>query len=1190
MKLNLTKMQMLTIFALLMISKLITAQSLSPIEISQRHIVEQAPTWGLTTEDISDLRISDSHISSISGVAHIYYQQRFQGIAVENAIINLSIAPNGKVIHVGNRLVKNLTAKVNKTSPAINAELALTNTINHLQLDPVKSFNRIESKKANEVLFEKGTFANSPVATTLTYVVDENEAVNLVWRVALNPISDVNYWYSYVDATSGDIIQKQNLTIKCAHTDLSVQGKQHSTCTDHSHHYQTSNTASSATANSTVTNSYRVFPIPTESPLYGNHQLIFNPADAVASPIGWHDDGTTQYSITRGNNVYAYLDIDGNGMADAPGPNGGPNLDFDFPYNPNDEPSDMQAAAQINLFYMSNVMHDVTYQYGFDEAAGNFQNDNFANGGQENDVVIARAQQGALLNDPEFINNANFSTLPDGQPGTMNMYLWDSNYGNGLLQVEEPSNIAGTYNTIQANFGPDITTTPITAEAVVVDDGVYDQLNTDGCEMDFVNADDLDGKIAIIDRGGCIFEGKVINAENNGAIAVIVCNFDDDPILMGPSPDVGTPTIPSVMIGASDCQTIRQYSGDGLMITLVQPTATGPDEIDGDFDNGVIAHEYSHGVSQRLTGGGSLVSCLSNREQMGEGWSDFISMALTATSNDVGTDPRGIGNYVVRLPEDGKGIRRYPYSTDMNISPLTYDDVPGVSLTPNGEPSEHAIGEIWANMLWDLYWALVDEYGWDADIYNGTGGNNMALQLVFEGMKMQPCSPGFEDGRDAILDADEALFNGANQCLIWEVFARRGLGYYASQGSSFSHGDGTSSYEPFPLCIEELKLSKTVTPLIDAGDNIDVTLDIVNHKPQTLTNVIITDELEAGQSYVAGSANTSEVSVNGQTITFELGDMAYLQEMTITYQVATDETNYSNRFWYDNAETNDNWFPLFVENNNFWGLSTANPYQGSSSWFVQDIPEKSKQILFTSGPITITGTRPVIQFWHSYDLEAGLDGGIVQVSTDGGVIYEDISDDMIREGYRRSISYTTFVIPNLQAYTGDSDGYINTFVDLSEYIGQDIYFRFYFASSETGANGGGWHVDNVELMDMKHYNSETCASSDQGDMVCVIADEEGTIVSSNTGSYTTSPNPNVNISIYPNPAEDMINLNIGSKVPQDVSVSIMTTDGREMLQRSLRVDNSIQSYQMNVADLAAGFYFIKVAAKDEVVVEKVIIN
>ncbi|HBY67369.1 MAG TPA: peptidase, partial [Flavobacteriaceae bacterium] len=109
----------------------------------------------------------------------------------------------------------------------------------------------------------------------------------------------------------------------------------------------------------------------------------------------------------------------------------------------------------------------------------------------------------------------------------------------------------------------------------------------------------------------------------------------------------------------------------------------------------------------------------------------------------------------------------------------------------------HGVGSVWAEMLWEMTWTLIDEHGFDPDYYNFTGdvtqdaGNIMALALVTEGMKLQPCSPGFVDGRDAIIAADQAIYGGANECLIWEAFAKRGLGFSASQGSSGSRGDGT---------------------------------------------------------------------------------------------------------------------------------------------------------------------------------------------------------------------------------------------------------------------------------------------------------------------------------------------------------------------------------------------------------------
>jgi hypothetical protein len=105
-------------------------------------------------------------------------------------------------------------------------------------------------------------------------------------------------------------------------------------------------------------------------------------------------------------------------------------------------------------------------------------------------------------------------------------------------------------------------------------------------------------------------------------------------------------------------------------------------------------------------------------------------------------------------------------------------------------------------MLWEVYWNLIAKHGYNADVYGAwhTGGNNLALQLVMDGMKFQPCSPGFVDGRNAILQADLALTGGANQCEIWNGFAKRGLGVSASQGLSTNRSDGVEAFDVPTAC------------------------------------------------------------------------------------------------------------------------------------------------------------------------------------------------------------------------------------------------------------------------------------------------------------------------------------------------------------------------------------------------------
>ena len=106
-------------------------------------------------------------------------------------------------------------------------------------------------------------------------------------------------------------------------------------------------------------------------------------------------------------------------------------------------------------------------------------------------------------------------------------------------------------------------------------------------------------------------------------------------------------------------------------------------------------------MCNRLTGGPSHVTCLQNDEQMGEGWSDFLALVLTAKPAEIDTTPRGIGNYLIWEDETGFGIRPTPYTTDLALNGIRYGTAQYFALA-----MPHGIGYAWATMLWEVYWNL----------------------------------------------------------------------------------------------------------------------------------------------------------------------------------------------------------------------------------------------------------------------------------------------------------------------------------------------------------------------------------------------------------------------------------------------------------------------------------------------------
>ncbi|MBK6831172.1 MAG: M36 family metallopeptidase [Flavobacteriales bacterium] len=285
---------------------------------------------------------------------------------------------------------------------------------------------------------------------------------------------------------------------------------------------------------------------------------------------------------------------------------------------------------------------------------------------------------------------------------------------------------------------------------------------------------------------------------------------------------------------------------------------------DGDLDNGIIAHEYGHGISNRLVG--NSVNCLTNAEQMGEGWSDWIGLMMTIEPGDQGIDRRGIGTYVLGQGVTGGGIRPAPYSTDFAQNSFTY-----AATNNTGTIAQpHGIGFVWCSILWEVTWELINTYGFDPDIYNGTGGNNIAMHLVIEGMKLTPCNPGFVDARNAILNADAALYGGVHQATMWNAFARRGLGVSASQGSTASRTDQTEAYDtPAP---NNVGVSAVLTPVGSAtidctGGTTTVSATVRNYGSLSQSNFPVRYRLDAG-GWVTETYTATLASGASATFTF----------------------------------------------------------------------------------------------------------------------------------------------------------------------------------------------------------------------------------------------------------------------------------------------------------------------------------
>ena len=598
------------------------------LTLARLALANNAPGMNLSFADVVGAQVTDFYRSSTgSQLAHAFFRQSHNGLEVLNTTIGVHVTPDGKILSINGGFVSGLSAAATGVipTPAVGAADAVAAAAAYfgVTLTSAPVLTSTSGSIDSLSLVSEPEVGAEPIDARLVYV-NTAGGVRLAWHFDIDVPAPDQWFDVAVDAQTGQVTFYANW----------VQ-------------------AYSAT--------YNVQPLPTNDPQTGPRVITVNPADPVASPFGWQDidgDAAPEFTDTRGNNVFAQFDpFDTNSSfpftASSNRPDAGAGLVFNYPLNLAAAPNASIDAAVTNLFYLNNVIHDIHFKYGFDEAAGNFQEFNYTPDGLGGDAVEADVQDSSAFGQT---NNAYFATPPDGQRGNMAMFVFD---------------------------------------------------------------------------------------------------------------------------------------------------ITNPFR-DSSFSTEIVVHEYGHGVSTRLTGGPANANGLNNLQSagMGEGWSDWWGSMFTQKPGDTAGGGYVQAAWVNGNPASGPGDRRFPYSFDKLVDPLTFEVFgnSGSVVYPTASGPQtvfrstevHDAGEIWASALWDMNWLLIDKYGFDKDLSTGyapgngpsSAGNKLALQLVIDGLKMQPVNPSFTEARDAILAADFDLTGGQNQREIWTAFARRGLGFAAFTNNS----------------------------------------------------------------------------------------------------------------------------------------------------------------------------------------------------------------------------------------------------------------------------------------------------------------------------------------------------------------------------------------------------------------------
>ena len=317
---------------------------------------------------------------------------------------------------------------------------------------------------------------------------------------------------------------------------------------------------------------------------------------------------------------------------------------------------------------------------------------------------------------------------------------------------------------------------------------------------------------------------------------------------------------------------------DGVLPRMQMYIFTGPtpDRTSG-IDHDVLIHELTHGTSNRLHANASgLATTMSGG--MGEGWGDFYGRSLLSTADEDVNGVYAMGGWVTQNIVAGfndnyyYGIRRFPYAVKTNVgpngkphNPLTLADIDPaqINLTDGAFPrgpigsgtafQVHNIGEVWCMTLLEMRARLITRLGHAV-------GNQKSLQLVTDGMKLDPASPTLVEGRNSILAANCASGTSADELDIWQGFATRGLGAGAQTPGS------SSVVENFD--VPNLNVG-AVTVTADSCDNNGVadpgetvTLNIPLSNPFCLTSATSVNMDVSG----GGSANYGDIA-GGDSVT-----------------------------------------------------------------------------------------------------------------------------------------------------------------------------------------------------------------------------------------------------------------------------------------------------------------------------------
>ena len=198
--------------------------------------------------------------------------------------------------------------------------------------------------------------------------------------------------------------------------------------------------------------------------------------------------------------------------------------------------------------------------------------------------------------------------------------------------------------------------------------------------------------------------------------------------------------------------------------------------------------------------------------------------------------------------------------------------------------------------------------------------------------------------------------------------------------------------------------------------------------------------------------------------------------------------------------------------------------------------------------------------------------------------------DWSLNGPNSDLSYSTFVVPNLRGFSGNSNGFIPSVANLSKWAGKKVYFKFRFGTYDnlvsTQPGRLGWTLDNLEIINPIYYNTTACVTSGLGDNICLASKGKGTLIESNKIVSVTPKDKEIKFNVFPNPAKAIAYVNLFNGEQFEV-MNIVDATGKNIYSTVLNQSNQ-QQIKINTSQFSKGIYFVEIKGKQEMAKKKLV--